>query len=135
MSKSAPRNGYSAFAQPRGITTAAIDPTTGLLATEDCPVIITEVFREGTVPEQLCDEHQSYWEQEIAEAMEARDVEEAFEEGIGGVEEAAGTIGEDRRGRGRHPFKSWLRKVFGNGNKEGERQGNEDGGGEGKPPG
>lgn len=136
MRDSAPRNGYSAFQQPRGITTAAIDPTTGLLATEDCPVIITEVFREGTVPEQLCDEHRSYWEQEIAEAMEARDLEEAFEEGIAAAEEEAGTVGEDRPGRKRHPFRSWLRRVFGNQNKEGERQGSTDGGGgEEKPPG
>lgn len=131
MKKAAPANGYSAFKQPSGITTAAIDPTSGLLATEDCPVIITEVFREGTVPGQLCDQHQSYWEQEIADALEA---EEAYEEGIGG-EEAAGPAGDDRRGRRRHPFKSWLRKVFGEGNKEGERQVTEEGAGEGKPPG
>lgn len=139
MKNAAPAGGYSAFKQPRGITTAAIDPASGLLATDDCPVVITEVFREGTVPGQLCNQHQSYWEQEIAEAMEARDAEEAFEDGVAGAEEAVGTAGGDHRAGRRHPFKSWLRKVFGNGNKEGEQQQeSQDGGtdnGGGRPPG
>jgi penicillin-binding protein 1B len=129
----APSGGYSEFKPPSGITTAAIDPASGLLATEDCPVVITEVFREGTVPGQLCDQHQSYWQQEIAEAMEARD-EEGYEEGVAGDDPSAGATAEDRRGRRRHPFKSWLRKVFGDGNKEGApQQGADDGGG--RPPG
>jgi penicillin-binding protein 1B len=136
MSKAAPRNGYSAFAQPPGITTAVIDSSSGRLATDNCPegLVLTEVFREGTVPTELCNQHQSYWEQEIAEAMEDRDAEEAFEEGVAaGREEVA--AGEPRRERKRHPFKSWLRKVFGNRDKEGAGQGNENSGGEGRPPG
>src|SRR6185436_4109188 len=84
MSKAAPRNGYSAFQQPPGVTTALIDPTTGLLATEYCPVVLTEVFREGTVPTELCNEHQSYWEEDLAGAMEARDDEGAMEDGSAG---------------------------------------------------
>jgi len=131
MSKAAPRNGYSAFEQPPGLTTAVIDPTSGLLATEYCPVVLTEVFREGTVPSQLCNQHQSYWEQEIAEAMDTRDSEETLGDGIAVGDEAAGTASEDRRGPRRHPFRSWLRKVFGN---DKNRQGN-DRGGEEKPPG
>jgi penicillin-binding protein 1B len=132
MSKAAPRNGYSAFTQPSGVTTAVIDPSSGLLATEYCPVVLTEVFREGTIPTQLCNQHQSYWEEEIADALDARD-EEALEDGAAAGEE--GAVGEDRRSSRRHPFKSWLRKVFGNRDKEGEsRQDQEDGAG-GKPPG
>ena len=131
MSKAAPRNGYSAFQQPPGVTSAVIDPTTGLLATEYCPVVLTEVFREGTVPAELCDQHQSYWDQEFAEAMEARDIEEAVE---GAVDEATEATGAVDSGTPRHhPFRSWLRKVFGNNrNKQGEEQ---QAGADGKPPG
>jgi penicillin-binding protein 1B len=133
MKKVAPAGGFSEFKPPSGITTASIDPTTGLLATENCPAVVTEVFRVGTVPGQLCNQHENYWEREIAEAMEARDDEDMYEEGVAGEE---GTVtAEDRRGPRHHPFKSWLRKVFGNGSKEGEQQENQDGGGEGKPPG
>jgi len=131
MSKAAPRNGYSAFEQPPGVTTAVIDPTSGMLATEYCPVVLTEVFREGTIPSQLCNQHQSYWEQEIAEAMEAGDSEESLGNGAAVGDERAGTASEDRRGPRRHPFRSWLRKVFGNEkNRGGQNQGGEE-----KPPG
>jgi penicillin-binding protein 1B len=114
MSKAAPRTGYSAFQQPKGVTTAAIDPTTGLLATEYCPAVLTEVFREGKVPTQLCDRHQNYWEMEVAEALDERDREERIEEGEGGDERAA-EARDDRKARG---FKGWLRKVFGDKDKE-----------------
>ncbi len=126
MSKAAPRNGYSAFEQPPGVTSAVIDPTTGLLATEYCPVVLTEVFREGTVPTELCDQHQTYWEEELADAMEARD-DESMEDGAGG-DDVTGAVD---RGPRRHPFRSWLRKVFGNQDKQGEERQN----GDGKPPG
>jgi penicillin-binding protein 1B len=38
-----------------------IDPTTGQLATEDCPQASSEVFIEGTEPMQTCQEHKSHW--------------------------------------------------------------------------
>ncbi|HYU36201.1 MAG TPA: PBP1A family penicillin-binding protein [Thermoanaerobaculia bacterium] len=125
MAKAAPKNGYSAFRQPPGLTSAVIDPTTGLLATEYCPVVITEVFREGTVPTELCNQHQSYWEQEIADAMDASD-------GDGAVDDEAGEVAVtvDRGEHKPHPFRSWLRKVFGdrndNRNKEEEERREED---------
>jgi penicillin-binding protein 1B len=121
MGRAAPRNGYSAFTQPRGVTTAVIDPTTGLLATEYCPAVLTEVFRDGTVPTELCNQHQSYWEQEIAEAMDEGG-EDSFGDGVAVGDETAGTAGDDRRGSRRHPFRSWLRKVFGDEDKNRGRE-------------
>jgi penicillin-binding protein 1B len=119
MGKAAPRTGYSAFRQPKGVTTAAIDPTTGRLATEYCPAVLTEVFREGKVPTQLCDRHQNYWEMEVAEAIDERDREEATEDGGDGNGRAAEARDDDRKARG---LKGWLRKVFGGKDKEQERQ-------------
>ncbi|HEX7186193.1 MAG TPA: PBP1A family penicillin-binding protein [Thermoanaerobaculia bacterium] len=110
MAKVAPRDGYSRFQQPPGVTTAVIDPTTGMLATEYCPVVLTESFRQGEVPSQLCNRHQSWYEQEIAEAIDARDAEEideAREEDAEGGEVRGGEEGK------RHPFRRWLKKVFG----------------------
>ena len=131
MSRAAPKNGYSAFRQPAGLTTAVIDPTTGQLATEYCPVVITEVFREGTVPTELCNQHQSYWEQELADAMDARD-DETFREEGGADGEVTVTV--DRGQHKPHPFRSWLRRVFGdqnnNRNKDGRERQEEDN----KPP-
>lgn len=114
MGKAAPRTGYSAFQQPKGVTTASIDPTTGRLATEYCPAVLTEVFREGKVPTQLCDRHQNYWETQVAEAVKERDREEESEEGGNGDGRAA-EARDDRKARG---FKGWLRKVFGGKDKE-----------------
>jgi penicillin-binding protein 1B len=128
--KVAPRGGYSTFPQPRGLTTALIDPTTGLLATEYCPVHLTEVFREGEIPTEICNRHGSYWEMEVAEAIGMRDEEALDEMGAGGAEEEAATVaGEERRERRRHPFRRWLKKVFGSGRDEEKKEG------ENRPPG
>lgn len=117
MGKAAPRNGYSAFQQPKGVTTAAIDPTTGLLATEYCPAVITEVFREGKVPTELCDRHQNYWEMEVAEAIKGVEGEERTEEAAGGEERAA-EARSDRDDRKPRTLRNWFRKVFGDKDKE-----------------
>lgn len=101
------------FAQPPGLTTALIDATTGLLATEYCPLPMTEVFREGEAPAGICDRHGSYWDMQVAEAVGEVEAEvaEAMEEA---AEEAAGTAAseasspEKRRG-----LRRWLKKVFG----------------------
>lgn len=42
---------------PDGIVTDEIDPTTGLIATDQCPAHRTEYFIEGTQPQQLCEAH------------------------------------------------------------------------------
>ena len=42
---------------PDGVVTEEIDPTTGLIATDQCPTRRTEYFIEGTQPQQLCEGH------------------------------------------------------------------------------
>ena len=42
---------------PDGIVTDEIDPTTGLIATDQCPARRTEYFIEGTQPQRLCEVH------------------------------------------------------------------------------
>jgi membrane carboxypeptidase/penicillin-binding protein len=45
------------FQQPQNITYALIDPTTGLLATPDCPNSRSEPFIAGTEPSKICTIH------------------------------------------------------------------------------
>ena len=52
-----PAGGYAVFDQPAGVTSAVIDAQTGLLATDNCPEVLTEVFVEGTVPVAICSLH------------------------------------------------------------------------------
>jgi penicillin-binding protein 1B len=125
--KVAPRSGFSTFPQPPGLTTALIDSTTGLLATEYCPLPMTEVFREGEAPTGICNRHGSYWDMEVAEAAGEGEAEMA--EAVEAAEEAAGTVireagGEKRRGG----LRKWLRKVLGGGKEEKKEEGN-------RPPG
>jgi penicillin-binding protein 1B len=49
--------GESFPAPPDGIVSEEVDPTTGLIATEECPTKHTEYFIEGTQPQQLCEAH------------------------------------------------------------------------------
>jgi penicillin-binding protein 1B len=103
MAKVAPPGGYSAFASPPGVTTASIDPTTGKLATEFCPSVITEVFREGEVPAETCDRHGGAPEPQVA-SVETPPGEEAA---------AAQTAEQRTEERQPRTFKNWLRRVFG----------------------
>jgi penicillin-binding protein 1B len=102
MARVAPPGGYSTFAQPPGITTAAIDPTTGMLATELCPEVITEVFREGEVPTEACNRHGGVPEPQIA-AAGAGSPEPAQEE----------TARAEERRANPHPIRSFFRRLFG----------------------
>jgi penicillin-binding protein 1B len=53
-----PELGGDSFApQPDSIVDEEIDPTTGLLATDQCSARRTEHFLEGTQPQQLCEAH------------------------------------------------------------------------------
>jgi hypothetical protein len=107
-----------------------IDPTSGMLATEYCPVVLTEVFREGTVPTHLCNQHQSYWEQEIAEAANDGDTDGTLGDGIAVGDEQAGGAADAHRERRPRTFRNWLRRVFGDEkNRQGEEPPNQD-----KPP-
>ncbi|MGG4551505.1 transglycosylase domain-containing protein [Paenibacillus humicus] len=45
------------FPIPDGVVSVYLDPTTGKLATEDCPSKKLEVFIEGTEPTETCDAH------------------------------------------------------------------------------
>ncbi|MES1245640.1 MAG: hypothetical protein ABUT39_28805, partial [Acidobacteriota bacterium] len=106
----------STFPQPSGITTAVIDPTTGLLATEFCPYVMTEVFREGEAPSQLCDRHSSYFDAQFAEATEGYGEEKAVMDAAGEAGDQAATAAstaDDRGERKRHPIRRWFKKVFG----------------------
>jgi len=42
------------FPKTPGVVTASIDPTTGLLVTEECPASFDEVFLQGTEPTRRC---------------------------------------------------------------------------------
>jgi penicillin-binding protein 1B len=110
------------FPQPPGLTTALIDPETGLLATEYCPLPVTEVFRDGEAPTAICDLHGSYWDLEMAEAAEGgEEVAAAVEEA---VDEAAGVLNpEASPDKKRHGLRRWLRKVFGSGKEEKKEEG------------
>jgi penicillin-binding protein 1B len=52
-----PELGGDSFAKPDGIISEEIDPETGMLATEQCPVKRTEYFIEGTQPTEPCNGH------------------------------------------------------------------------------
>jgi hypothetical protein len=84
---------------------------------------LTEVFPAGQIPTDLCNQHQGWSPELLAQAPSA-----STEEG------AAGSLGEreERRAGGalqaeegavprEHPFRSWLRRVFGLGARR-ERQ-------------
>jgi membrane carboxypeptidase/penicillin-binding protein len=47
------------FAVPTGVVAVLIDPTTGKLATPECPETQREYFIQGTQPGELCEEHGS----------------------------------------------------------------------------
>jgi penicillin-binding protein 1B len=63
-----PPGGYREFEAPRGIVSATVDPTTGGLATEDCPEAVPEVFLAGEAPTELCHLHGGFW----AEPLDAQ---------------------------------------------------------------
>ena len=129
----APRAGYSTFPQPPGITTATIDPSTGLLATDYCPAVLTEVFRQGEAPSEVCNRHRSW--SDTVQVAEVGDGDEEIEDDEGGAataearEERAGETREKKR----HPFRRWLKKVFGSDDKDRKDRRDEDGGE--RPPG
>ncbi len=57
-----PPGGYPQFAAPAGVVTAMIDPRTGELATDLCPRVATEVFRQGQVPDSVCQLHGGWYQ-------------------------------------------------------------------------
>ncbi len=47
------------FPQVPGTVTASVDPTTGMLVTEECPTSVNELFVAGTEPTERCTVHAS----------------------------------------------------------------------------
>jgi penicillin-binding protein 1B len=45
------------FPEVPGVVTASVDPTTGMLVTEDCPTSVNEQFLAGTEPTERCSVH------------------------------------------------------------------------------
>ncbi len=45
------------FPEVPGVVTASVDPTTGMLVTEECPTSVNELFIEGTEPKERCTVH------------------------------------------------------------------------------
>lgn len=45
------------FPEVPGVVTASVDPTTGMLVTEDCPTSVNEQFLSGTQPTERCTVH------------------------------------------------------------------------------
>lgn len=129
MARVEPPGGFSTFAQPPGIATAVIDPSTGLLATEYCPHVITEVFRQGEVPTQLCNRHQSWVDAQFAEVTGHPEYGAEPAVQIGTEEPVTDGTTEKR-----HPFRRWLKKVFGGQNGESHREPDRNESQDGPPP-
>jgi membrane carboxypeptidase/penicillin-binding protein len=49
----------SDFTRPQGLLEVNIDPTTGLLATDNCPRVQREFYKIGTEPTRECADHAS----------------------------------------------------------------------------
>jgi penicillin-binding protein 1B len=49
------------FPDVPGVVTASVDPTTGMLVTEECPTSINELFLQGTEPRERCSVHGDAW--------------------------------------------------------------------------
>lgn len=114
MAKAAPPGGYSVFKSPPGLATATIDPTTGKLATEYCPTLLTEVFRQQDMPTELCDRHQSWYDQyegTVAAADGLGDEEGELAEMAGEDDEISSAREDDREPR---TVRNFFRKLFGN---------------------
>jgi len=103
----APPGGYSTFPLPPGVRSALIDPETGQLATEFCPQVFTEVFADGDVPSEVCNLHQSFADQ-IGTPPPA-----ALRPGDEILPAPPARPAEPRRSQ--HPFRRWLRRIFGGG--------------------
>ena len=124
-----PPGGYRIFNQPAGISTALIDPTTGLIATEYCPTTLTEVYPEGQVRTELCNQHQGWSPELLAqgpqasgeERAEARERDDEPRISRPGEPDGPEDRNAEREPERAHPFRSWLRHFFGFGPREDRR--------------
>ena len=98
---------------PAGVTSAVIDPSTGLLATEFCPLAFSEVFRAGEAPQDYCDRHTTWLGEGFASVMGAQLMDDEL------VDEHGEELGAERKP---HPFGRWLRRIFGKDKEEETRK-------------
>jgi penicillin-binding protein 1B len=115
MESSRPAGGRGDFDRPAGVVTEEIDPLTGELATAYCPQVMDEVFLKGRTPSRYCHLHSGYSYGYGDDAYQERygygDDGYADDEQHPDDEYREGDDGRPRR----HPFKRWLKKVFGDG--------------------
>ena len=98
VARTRPPGGYASFRRPSGVVTAMVDPLSGGLATNRCQQAIVEVFHESRVPEGVCYLHGGRW-------AEPRMAPEGWER----------RRDDSEWRRGDHPFRNWLKRVFGEG--------------------
>ncbi|HEX9799236.1 MAG TPA: PBP1A family penicillin-binding protein [Thermoanaerobaculia bacterium] len=84
-----PPGGYTRIQPPPGVQVVLIDPETGELATDRCPEVLAEAFREERIPAAVCHLHGGWRAQPIDPGVRA------------GRDEKRGSL------------RDWLRRVFG----------------------
>jgi len=89
-----PPGGYTRFQPPDGVRVVLIDPATGELATDRCPEVLAEAFREDRVPAAVCHLHGGWRAQPIDPGVRAER--------------------DEKRGG----LRDWLRRVFGRDKRE-----------------
>ena len=105
-----PPGGFTRFQPPAGVRVVLIDPASGGLATDRCPEVLAEAFREDRVPAGVCHLHGGWLAQPIDPGIRAeRDQEK------GGL-------------------RDWLRRVFGRDRKDQQTPPPRRGPDEGPPP-
>jgi len=100
-----PPGGYADFTPPPGVVRALIDPASGELATDACPQVRAEVFVEGNAPTTVCRLHGGWFARPLPQQA---------------LQEMQSSPEVEQTPKKRHPFRSWLRRIFGGGKKEEE---------------
>ena len=84
-----PPGGYTRYQPPAGVRVVLIDPQTGELATDRCPEVLAEAFREDRVPVGVCHLHGGWRAEPIDPGVRAER--------------------DDKKGS----LRDWLKRVFG----------------------
>lgn len=98
-----PPGGYADFTPPPGVVRALIDPATGELATDACPEVRAEVFVEGNTPTSVCHLHGGWFAHPLPQQA---------------LQDLQSSPQVDQQREKRHPFRRWLRRIFGGEKKE-----------------
>jgi penicillin-binding protein 1B len=84
-----PAGGYTRVAPPAGVRVVLVDPATGELATDRCPEVLAEAFREDRIPGAVCHLHGGWRAQPIDPGIRAER--------------------DEKRGS----LRDWVRRLFG----------------------